>query len=120
MRVCGADPFAVLEGLEHPAPTAPQARPGLSQGALYGPPAPAAGQGGLLGDLGPTSQPGWHDGAQHANAAQPDTFGMDPLDGLLGGVQPGLGGAAVSAGAAMPAAYGAGPFQEACLAHCDD
>ena len=110
MRGCGADPFAVLEGLEHPAPAAPQARPGPSQGALYGPPVPAAGQGGLLGDLGPAAQPGWHDGAQHANAAQSDGFGMDPLDGLLGGVQPGLGGAAVGAGAAMPAAYGAGPF----------
>lgn len=109
-----ADPFSMLEGLSHPAPEPPAAAPGLDLDALYGQLAPSTGNpaggygssmlnmgnhaGGLLGDLASPGQPPWGASGLHAAAQRPDAFGLQPLDGLLGGVQMGSGGGGGAAG----------------------
>lgn len=115
-----ADPFSMLEGLSHPAPEPPAAAPGLDLDALYGQLAPSTGNpaggygssmlnmgnhaGGLLGDLASPGQPPWGASGLHAAAQRPDAFGLQPLDGLLGGVQMGSGGGGGGGAAGIGAA----------------
>lgn len=115
-----ADPFFMLEGLSHPAPEPRAAAPGLDLDALYGQLTPSTGNpaggygpsmlnmgnhaGGLLGDLASPSQPPWGASGLHAAAQHPDAFGLQPLDGLLGGVQMGSGGGGGGGAAGIGAA----------------